>query len=108
MTDRIETLVILGAGGDLTARLLLPGLASLLASPRGTEVLVIGAGVEPMTDAAWAARVEEAFAQHPSAVATRVAKASRYVQADATAPADLERIFAATTGRVALYFALPP
>ena len=30
--SHIETLVILGAGGDLTSRLLLPGLGSLLAS----------------------------------------------------------------------------
>ncbi|MGV8884718.1 MAG: glucose-6-phosphate dehydrogenase [Microbacteriaceae bacterium] len=108
MTDRIETLVILGAGGDLTARLLLPGLASLLASPRSAEVTLVGVGVEPMTDAAWAERVTTAFAQHPSAAGKKVAKSSRYVQADATVPADLERILSTTTGRVGLYFAVPP
>ena len=39
---RIETLVILGAGGDLASRLLLPGLASLLASTRGEHLQLIG------------------------------------------------------------------
>ncbi|TBN57184.1 glucose-6-phosphate dehydrogenase [Glaciihabitans arcticus] len=108
MTDRIETLVILGAGGDLTARLLLPGLASLLASPRGTEVAVLGVGMDPMTDAAWTERVATAFAASPSTLGAKVAAESRYLQADVTNPDDLARVFAATTGRIALYFALPP
>ncbi|MET1015914.1 MAG: glucose-6-phosphate dehydrogenase, partial [Leifsonia flava] len=46
-----ETLIILGAGGDLTSRLLLPGLASLLASSRGAPMALIGVDREPMTDA---------------------------------------------------------
>ena len=108
MTDRIETLVILGAGGDLTARLLLPGLASLLASPRGSDITVLGVGMDPMTDAAWTDRVTTAFAAQPSALGTKVAKESRYLQADVTNPDDLARVFAAATGRIALYFALPP
>ena len=37
------TLLILGAGGDLTHRLLLPGLASLLAVEPDRRVRVVGA-----------------------------------------------------------------
>ena len=40
--DNIRTLVILGASGDLTARLLLPGLGSLLAMQPEREITVIG------------------------------------------------------------------
>lgn len=109
MTDpRIDTLVVLGAGGDLTSRLLLPGLASLLASSRGRELRLIGVDREPMTDAAWAARVTESFSGSPSALGSRVADESRYLQGDATSADDLRRVLEAAEGRTALYFALPP
>jgi glucose-6-phosphate 1-dehydrogenase len=105
--QRIDTLVILGTG-DLTSRLLLPGLGSLLASSRGTPIRLIGVDRDERTDAQWRATVAAAFADEPSALATRVASDSRYVAADVTDAAQLESVLAATTGRVALYFALPP
>ncbi|MES1212680.1 MAG: glucose-6-phosphate dehydrogenase, partial [Leifsonia sp.] len=104
----IDTLIILGAGGDLTSRLLLPGLASLLGSSRGQQLQLIGVDRAPMTDARWQSLVEKAFSGAPSALATRVAKKSFYLQGDATSAADLLRAIDAATGRVALYFALPP
>jgi len=108
MTDRIDTLIVLGAGGDLAARLLLPGLASLLASPRAQSVQLIGVDRGEMTDAQWTTRVTTAFSSQKSELAGEVAKQSSYLQADATDAADLERVLGAATGRVALYFALPP
>ena len=108
MTDRIDTLIILGAGGDLTSRLLLPGLASLLASSRSHGVQLIGVDRSEMTDAAWHSKVSEAFETSESALGARVAKKSFYLQGDATQAADLQRAFDAATGRIALYFALPP
>ncbi|MDJ0348355.1 glucose-6-phosphate dehydrogenase [Cryobacterium sp. PH29-G1] len=110
MTDQIGTLVIFGAGGDLTQRLLLPGLGELLSSARGYDLHLIGVGFEPMTRAEWRTRVIESFAaaESTSARATSVAKKSVYLQADVTNPADLTRILAAATGAPALYFALPP
>ena len=104
----IETLIILGAGGDLTSRLLLPGLASLLASSRGQSVQLIGVDRAPLSDAKWQAQVAKAFKATPSALADRVAKKSFYLQGDATSATDLMRAIDAATGRVALYFALPP
>jgi glucose-6-phosphate 1-dehydrogenase len=106
--SRIDTLIILGAGGDLTSRLLLPGLASLLASSRGQELQLIGMDRAAVTDARWQASVAKAFKSTPSAVGDRVAKKSFYLQGDATSGTDLMRAINAATGRVALYFALPP
>lgn len=106
--SRIETLVILGAGGDLTSRLLLPGLASLLASTRGTDIRLLGVDRDPMTEAAWRHRVATSFSGVDAPLADRVREASRYLQADVTDPESLERVLAEATGRTALYFALPP
>lgn len=108
MADRIDTLVILGAGGDLTSRLLLPGLASFLASSRGAPVNLIGVDRDPMTDAAWRERVTESFSAESSVLSKKVAKGSRYLQGDVTKPEDLTRVLAEAPGRIALYFALPP
>jgi glucose-6-phosphate 1-dehydrogenase len=110
MADRIGTLVIFGAGGDLTKRLLLPGLGQLLDSTRQVDFQLIGVGQDPMTDADWRARVTQSFT---SAGATgthskAVAAASRYLQADVTDAHDLSRILDECGGTPALYFALPP
>ncbi|MET0784219.1 MAG: glucose-6-phosphate dehydrogenase [Leifsonia flava] len=103
-----ETLIILGAGGDLTSRLLLPGLASLLASSRGAPMALIGVDREPMTDAAWQKKVRIAFADAPSSIGTSVVETSRYLQGDATSADDLQRVIDAAHGRIVLYFAVPP
>ncbi|MBC7723259.1 MAG: glucose-6-phosphate dehydrogenase [Burkholderiaceae bacterium] len=111
MPDTISTLVILGAGGDLAQRLLLPGVGQLLdVGDRGTGFTLIGVGQDPMTDAAWRERVTASFATGgaTSAAALAVVANTRYLQADVTVAADLERVFAACTGTPALYFALPP
>ncbi|WP_285024964.1 glucose-6-phosphate dehydrogenase [Plantibacter sp. ME-Dv--P-122b] len=103
-----RTLVILGAGGDLTARLLLPGLASLLASPRGESVRLIGVDRSESSDEAWRKRVGTAFADAPSKLAETIVAETTYVQADVSDPASLERVLVAAGPNVALYFALPP
>jgi glucose-6-phosphate 1-dehydrogenase len=110
MSERIGTLVIFGAGGDLTKRLLLPGLGQLLDTTRKVDFALIGVGQDPMTDAAWRRRITESFASAGAtgAHAKAVAAASHYLQADVTDPDDLTRILDACTGTPALYFALPP
>src|SRR3954453_1327476 len=57
-----QTLLILGASGDLTARLLLPGLGGLLARGGGAGMHLLGSGMEAEDDAWWRARVRTAFA----------------------------------------------
>jgi glucose-6-phosphate 1-dehydrogenase len=110
MADSIGTLVILGAGGDLAKRLLLPGLGQLLDTDRGKDLRLIGVGFDPMTDDEWRDRVKDSFLAGGASGdrARSVAKAARYLQADVTSPDDLRRILASVTGVPALYFALPP
>ncbi len=108
MTDRIDTLVILGSSGDLTSRLLLPGLASLLASTRGSSINLIGVDRNEVTDADWRRTVDEAFAAEPSELAKGVAATARHLTADVTDASDLAAVLAEAPGRAALYFALPP
>lgn len=108
MAAPIDTLVILGAGGDLTSRLLLPGLASLLGSSRGPDIRLIGVDRDAVTPAAWTRRVAKAFGKAGGARGAEVLADSTYVRADVTDPEALRRVLDAATGRVALYFALPP
>lgn len=107
------TLVILGASGDLTHRLLLPGLGTLLRARPGMDVQLVGAAFDDLTEDEWRGRVREALAdggcRHDQAA--RMASHTRYVRLDVTDP-DAMRAFLADVdapGRpVVLYFALPP
>jgi glucose-6-phosphate 1-dehydrogenase len=110
MADRIGTLVILGASGDLTKRLLLPGLGELLDSGRGGDLQLLGVGQDEMTDAAWRKRVAASFkaGKATGSRSSAVASSSHYLQADVTDPDDLRRILKEAHGTPALYFALPP
>ncbi|HEX5090166.1 MAG TPA: glucose-6-phosphate dehydrogenase [Nocardioides sp.] len=111
MPTKIDSLLVLGADGDLTRRLLLPGLAALLASdwaPRRT-LLVLGAGLGQLGERAWRDRVAEAFAEggHGRRV-TETAKKSRYRTCDVTSVEELRGLLEECEGTPAIYFALPP
>lgn len=110
MTTPTRTLVILGAGGDLTSRLLLPGVGQYLASTRGSAIQLLGVGFDEMTDAAWRERVAASFELGgvSGELLDEVVAATSYLQADVTDPGDLEKVFAACEAEPALYFALPP
>lgn len=110
MTSPARSLVILGAGGDLTARLLLPGLGRLLASSRSEHLQLFGVGIEPLTDEEWRKRVADSFASAGAGGerVDAVIAATSWMSADVTKADDLTRIFAACDGIPALYFALPP
>lgn len=116
--EKIKTLVILGASGDLTGRLLLPGVARLIASGRAPGINLIGAGNDAWTAQQWQERVQASFADaekaceetSPEGMAElqRVKNTSRYEQLDVTAKGALGELLAGVEGPVALYFALPP
>ncbi len=110
-TTQIETLVVLGADGDLARRLLLPGLASLLESDwgRGRSVQLIGAGLSDLSEDQWRRRVEKAFAEggHGARVSS-VARRSHYRRSDVTSVDEMRSLLAECDGVPALYFALPP
>ncbi|WP_067597211.1 glucose-6-phosphate dehydrogenase [Nocardiopsis listeri] len=108
--ESVQTLIILGAQGDLTQRLLLPGLGTLVAADALGDLLLIGSGQGEGTDEQWQETVARAFADGgvSGPDVDTVVRNTRYVQADATDESDLRRLLARARGRVTLYFALPP
>ncbi|MBO1267043.1 glucose-6-phosphate dehydrogenase [Arthrobacter cavernae] len=111
----VKTLLILGASGDLTGRLLLPGLAGLLATGRAAGLKLVGAGSDPWTAEQWHERVSGAFAAATDGAAPAgkealagVAAGTAYHQLDVTAEGPLASLLAGLEAPVAVYFALPP
>ncbi len=112
---RVRTLLILGASGDLTGRLLLPGLARLIRTGRAKGLSLVGAGSDPWDDEKWRARIDESFAAAMEASGEQGRRAlqevrdtSTYHHADVTAGGVLTELVASLEGPVAIYFALPP
>ncbi|BAL91068.1 putative glucose-6-phosphate dehydrogenase [Actinoplanes missouriensis 431] len=98
MTD--QTLIILGASGDLTARLLLPGVGALIKAGHVPGLTLIGAALdEDWDDARWQQRVRDSAGQTPP---------SRWIRADVTRADDLRTVLGAAEGPPAIFFALPP
>ena len=112
--------MILGASGDLTARLLLPGLGSLLTLQPDREITVVGSAqidfpgpLGPDDDVrgdTWEATVAKAFTSvdaHGPAV-QRAQENTRWITCDVTRADDLRALFAQVEGPLCLYFALAP
>ncbi|MDT0194203.1 glucose-6-phosphate dehydrogenase [Arthrobacter sp. AB6] len=111
----VKTLLILGASGDLTGRLLLPGLARLAAKGHATDLRLVGAGSDPWTPEQWRERVHTSFeaAAGPAAPEGKgtlqaLENETAYHQLDVTADGALASLLAALEGPTAVYFALPP
>lgn len=110
MTQQVDTLLIFGASGDLTARLLLPGLGQLLTDQPHRRLELIGAGGVAYTDEEWKKIVTTSFAEVKAegpAIEALIAF-TRYVEADVTDATQLTDVLALATGNPAIYFALPP
>ncbi|MBJ2120019.1 glucose-6-phosphate dehydrogenase [Arthrobacter sp. MSA 4-2] len=112
---RVRTLLILGASGDLTGRLLLPGLARLIRTGRAKGLSLVGAGSDPWDDEKWRARIDESFAaaietsgEQGRRALQEVRDTSTYHHVDVTAGGVLTELVASLEGPVAIYFALPP
>src|SRR5687768_2452205 len=111
----VKTLLILGASGDLTGRLLLPGLARLAAAGRAAGLRLVGAGSDPWPQEQWRERVHTAFADAAGKADAAGRQAletleqySAYHQLDVTADGPLASLLSELEGPVAVYFALPP
>jgi glucose-6-phosphate 1-dehydrogenase len=105
-----QTLLILGASGDLAARLLLPGLGNLIAGGAVEGVSLVGSAAHGWNDERWRSRVAESFAA-AGATGERidaVANSTPYIKADVTAESEWRRLLDACDGSVVIYFALPP
>ena len=111
MTDAAQrTLLILGASGDLTARLLLPGLGGLLAGDGVKDLLLVGSGRDGWDDNRWRKRVADSFAAVDAGgpQVDTVLNGARYLEADVTVERDLRRLLDARQGRLVIFFALSP
>ena len=104
------TLAILGAGGDLTERLLLPGLGSLLARDPGRDVSVVGSGRSGRGPGEWRDLVRTALraGRLDEERAGRIAAESRFETLDVTDADALAAFIDGLDGPVVLHFALPP
>ncbi|SED94788.1 glucose-6-phosphate dehydrogenase [Ruania alba] len=125
------TLVILGASGDLTERLLLPGIGSLLEREPDRALRIVGSDRAPMTDGEFGQLLMRTLTAGgaPEAVARRIADGAAYVCADVTDPSGLREVVGTAAGcavgrrgsgrrahqgaadgggHLVLYFALPP
>ncbi|MGB3593321.1 MAG: glucose-6-phosphate dehydrogenase [Ornithinimicrobium sp.] len=106
----VTTLLIFGASGDLTSRLLLPGLGSLLAVEPERRVRVVGADRAELTTQDWHDKISVAMEgeQCPQARVSDLLSTADYVQADLLEPDQLRSLIEAQEGPLVLYFALPP
>src|SRR4051794_20929929 len=96
-----QSLLILGATGDLTARLLLPGLGGLLATGSVEDLELLGSAVDDWDDDRWRSRIAASFsaADATGSQVDRVAREARYLQADVTDETDLRRLMAECQGQ---------
>ncbi|MCA1780654.1 MAG: glucose-6-phosphate dehydrogenase [Dermatophilaceae bacterium] len=105
-----RTLVILGASGDLTSRLLLPGLATLLHNEPERRVRVIGAAMEDFTQAQWTKRVRASLtgAKVEAEVRDRILGSTAYRKVNVLDAHALGELLEDLPAESVLYFALPP
>ena len=111
MAHVIGSLLLLGASGDLSGRLLLPAFGQLLDREESRQdVVLIGAGVEDLDSDAWQERVRSSFASGEVSEETlkSVLETTRYQQADVTSVPALQSLIDSCPIAPALYFALPP
>ncbi|MBS1675210.1 MAG: glucose-6-phosphate dehydrogenase [Actinobacteria bacterium] len=102
------TLLILGASGDLTSRLLLPAIAQLLQRQPERELVLRGAGSDDWTDERWQQTVQAAFATVDAEDQVARVAGTTYVKADVTDRDSLAGLVADIQGSLVIYFALPP
>lgn len=104
------TLVILGASGDLTHRLLLPGLGTLLKAEPDLRLTLIGASDLDWPQERWTELVSSVLPAGgcPTERVHKQLGTTRYVRLDVTDPDQLRAFLFELTGQIVLYFALPP
>lgn len=108
-----ERFIIFGASGDLTARLLLPGLAHLLEEARVSEALsVVGVGREDWSSEQFRLRMRQALVEHAGETAASVREKLvgllEYRRADVTRPDEVAPIVRESETPLLAYLALPP
>ncbi|CAM3611985.1 glucose-6-phosphate dehydrogenase [Micrococcus flavus] len=113
---RPVALIILGASGDLTSRLLLPGLATAFAAGQLPELTLVGSSITEMGNERWRELVAEALdgADVPDDIRAGIVGRAVWRTADATDADGLRALFDVARERAGegavsvLYFALAP
>jgi glucose-6-phosphate 1-dehydrogenase len=108
-------MLILGASGDLTKRLLLPGIGSLIAGGDAKDLQlleglkVIGSARSDRSDE-WHDTIGDAFEQVGATgdTAEAILRATEYRTADPTSADDWGPLLDGVDGDLVVYFALPP
>jgi glucose-6-phosphate 1-dehydrogenase len=111
MTGSIGSLLLLGASGDLSGRLLLPAFGQLLDREEVRRaVVLVGAGAEDWNENAWQERIRTSFSDTKVSdeALQSVLDTTRYQKADVTSADDLRSLIDSCPSPPALYFALPP
>ena len=108
----IARMVILGASGDLTGRLLLPAVAQLLEAGRlPAGLTIVGASNAEWTTDDFREHIDAELAQHASVgVSARdaVVKSLSFQPCDVTDPAALSAVIGRDRPDTLVYLALPP
>ncbi|MGP7959348.1 glucose-6-phosphate dehydrogenase [Sanguibacter sp. A247] len=102
------TLLILGASGDLTSRLLLPALGQLLQREPDRDIVVHGTGSDEWSTATWRETVATSFAQVGAQAEVSRLGETTYTTTDVTDRAGMHSLVARAQGPLVIYFALPP
>ncbi|QWL30601.1 glucose-6-phosphate dehydrogenase [Rathayibacter toxicus] len=110
MAQMVSTLLILGATGDLSSRLLLPALGQLVTRQPDRRLNLVGAGREDWTQEHWHDVLVSSFAAVDASGESvdRLVSGTRYQCIDVNDPEALAALLATCEGPIALYFALPP
>ena len=111
MTRPIGSLLLLGASGDLSGRLLLPAFGQLLDREEARRgVVLLGAGAEDWDEHAWQERIRTSFSDGKVSDEAQqsVLDTTRYKKADVTNAEDLRSLIDSCPSPPALFFALPP
>ncbi len=101
-----QTLIILGASGDLSWRFLLPGLGRLLADEPHRRLQLIGSSRREKPD--WTQVVAQRFEGYASPAVDHTLQTTSWVAADSAVPADWARLFGACESAPVIYFAVGP
>jgi len=106
------TFVVLGGSGDLTGRLLLPGLADLdEADAIDDDVELLAVSQQDWSDEQYRDWARTRLAEHaghvPEATRERLVARLGHQQGDVTAPGDLTTALGRVQGRPVVYLALP-
>ena len=104
MDQRLQTLFILGASGDLTERYLLPSLGRLLQAQPDRRTKLIGSSRKDNPE--WPELVADGFAGYSGPAVEFALSGTEWVTADATSADDWGQLLAQVEGQPVVYFAL--